>query len=518
MDGVKNYFIELFCKYKTAIYSSFIMTFLTHLFFFSNRFINEDDLGFIHFGGNVLSTGRWVAGDLLMGISQIPIVRLVFVILAMVLITVLICDLFQIKSKKSMFLVALLLSTFPSLAVSFSYLFMIEIYIVALLLAVVAVYVTVRMKFGFILGSILISISLGCYQSYIGVAAALCLLYLIKMVLDKKDTKEIVLMVGKLLAMGIVGIILYFIILKIILSIKGVTLSNYKGANEMGIPPLGQWPSLLYRTYLHFIGYFIGQSFFKATSFYSWVRILTILSSSLLGIYIVVNKKLYKNKVNFMLLILFIILMPLVVNIVDFVAYNTELSTLNIYQFVIPFILCIVLLEYSTLNGKNFKKIIGIIECVSVLTLTLVGWDNFITTNRYYMKVYSFCNYTYSFNTRLLARIEETPGFSYDMPVMIVGEEESEFYEMLYDITPWNDVINYDQALWGRYVGYEDLYFFENDAKIIRIIGNTLGVDLQIASFDVKEKILETNEFENMEVWPSKDAVKIIDDVLVIKM
>ena len=132
------------------------------------------------------------------------------------------------------------------------------------------------------------------------------------------------------------------------------------------------------------------------------------------------------KKINVLLLVILIVLLPLAVNIVDFMAYKTDVSALNIYQFVLTYLFCIYVIEnYCTLQNKNINNYICL---VSIICFIGIGWQNYSITSSYYYKVEKFNQYTESLNARLLARIESTDGFDYSMPVMIVGEKDSDFY------------------------------------------------------------------------------------------
>ena len=154
MKNLKEIIQKLFSKYKLTIYSGIIFTFLTHFYYFTKRLANEDDLSYLLFGDNAITSGRWNAGTLFTTTLMSPAVKLIFVLLVITLCSILICDIFKIKSKTNQILIPLLLATFPTLALSFSYLFMVEVYMVSLLLSVFAVWITLKFKYGFILGSI----------------------------------------------------------------------------------------------------------------------------------------------------------------------------------------------------------------------------------------------------------------------------------------------------------------------------------------------------------------------------
>ncbi len=511
--NILTYLKNIYTKYKVAIYSSIISTFITHLYFFTRRLGNEDDLNLYTGSGRVLSSGRWLSGTLFTTEHIIPIIKFLLVIIVLTTIVVIICDLFKFKSKKSMVLVSLLITTFPSLAMSFSYSFMIETYMLALLFSTLAVYLTIKFKYGLLFGSALICLSLGHYQSYIAIASALSMTYLIKLCLEKEELSKIIKLAIKLLIMALIGISLYFILLNIILKINNTTLSSYKGANEMGIPPLNYWPSLLKRTYWNVIDYYRGLAYFGSNKLRTFTQYSIIVIGFITFIIYLKKEKILKNKLHTILLLVLIALFPLAINIIDFMAFKTSTTILNIYQFVIPYILIIYLYE-NTILKSNYKHILSFIFIFIILSFS---WNNFITTNRYYLKIEEFYEYTYSINTRLLTRIEATENYDYDMPVMFATDnQKSEFYQQLYDITPWQDIVRYDQALWGRFMGYQDIYY-NKEYKLFNFISNQLGVKLQPASVEEKDQILKTSDYQNLKHWPSKDSIKVINNVLVVK-
>ena len=513
MKKIKDIITKLYSKYKITIFSSIIFTFITHFYYFTKRLGNEDDLGYLIFSDNALTSGRWNNGTLFTTSLMSPPIKFLFVLLVLSLVSIMICDIFKIKSIKNKILIPLLLSTFPTLALSFSYLFMVEVYMTSLFLAVFAIWITLKHKYGFILGSISIAFSLGNYQSYISISVGLIIIYILKEILNKEDSKELLKKILKLLIMGLLGIAVYFFILNILLKLNHSVLSDYKGANSMGIPPLSEWPKQLFRTYKHFIGYFIGLSYYKVSKFESITRIILILLTLILLIYNIKKDKLYKNRTNIIILLILFITLPLSLNIVDFMAYKTELSSLQIYNFVLVYIICVVILEHQN-KLKTFNYIYNII----ILLLIIISYQNYITTNKYYYKLETLYTYTEQFNNRLLTRIENTKGYNYNMPVMFIGNDNSSFLKTLYNYPNTNDTLTYDQALWGGiYIGYADLYSFNNDKKIFKLLENQFGVSLIRANEEERKKVLNTKEYNKMNTYPEYESIKIIDGILVVK-
>lgn len=506
MKKIMKLLKELYDKYKYSIYSSMIFTFLTHFYFFSRRLANEDDLSYLVFKDFALTSGRWNNGTLFTTSLMSPSVNFILVIIILAIISLLICDIFKIKNKKNMILISLIISTFPSLALSFSYLFMVEIYMTSLLLAVLAVWLSTKWKYGFIPGSLCIALSLGNYQSYIAVSVSLIIIYVIKETIDKK--KEILKDILKLFIMGILGIIIYFIILKVLLLINKTSLSNYKGADSMGIPPISKWPKLIFRTYKHFIGYFIGKSYFRVSIFESTIRILTIILTFILLINKITKEKFYKNKTYIIIFIILIVLIPFTFNIVDFMAFKADLTSLQIYSFSSLYLLIILILDKTKPNYLN---------TIITILIIAIGIMNFTTVNKYYFKQETYYKYTENFNNRLLNKIESTEGYYYGIPIIFKGESNSNFYKELNTLPNTNDKITFDQSLWGgKYIGYADLYTYNNDKKIFTMINNEFGVYLNRATDEERDKIKDNIEYNNMKSYPEKDSIKIIDGILVV--
>lgn len=509
MKKIKDMLQKLFSKYKLTIYSGIIFSFITHFYYFTKRLSNEDDLSYLLFGDNALTSGRWNSGTLFTTTLMSPVVKFIFVILTLTICSILICDIFKIKSKKNMILIPLLLTTFPTLALSFSYLFMVEVYMVSLFLSVFAIWVTLKFKYGFILGSLSIAFSLGSYQAYIGFAVALVIIYIIKEIINKEDTKKIINTIIKLFLMGVIGVILYFVILNILLKINNMILSDYKGANSMGIPPISEWPKQLIRTYKHFLGYFLGFSFYKTPIIETLLRITTLVISFSLFIVKIIKEKIYLNKTNLIILILCMITIPLTFNIVDFMAYKTDLSSLQIYNYVLLYILCIVIMD-----GINKKKLI---LNIAIILLVIISYINFIDVNRHYTKLETIYSYTTNLNNRVLTRIESTENYNPNMPVMFIGVDGSNFNENLFYFPNINDKLTFDQTLWGgKYIGYADLYSFRNDKKIFKMFNHQFGIELKRASDEERVKVLTSDEYKKMGTYPEKDSIKVIEGILVV--
>ena len=134
---------------------------------------NEDDFHEIMGQLNMIGSGRWMPGTILSSNFLAPIVLLVIAMVFLSLISVMIVDLFKVKKKTYVAFIALILTSFPVLALGFGYGFMVERYVLGMFFAVLAVYSCSKYKFGIIPGSIALAITMGYYQSYIAISISL---------------------------------------------------------------------------------------------------------------------------------------------------------------------------------------------------------------------------------------------------------------------------------------------------------------------------------------------------------
>lgn len=497
------------------IYAS-LSTFLFHLTFFVNRWANEDDFHYYLGESNMIGSGRWMLGDILSSNFLSPIILLAIVMVALGLIAVMITKMFKIDKKLYIFIMSLLLTTFPVLALGFGYGFMVERYAMGMLFATFAVYITNSNKFKInpLLGSIALAVTMGYYQSYIAISIGLIMMKVITYLFDNK-TKDSIKYILRFLIMGIVGVIFYLASVRIICHITGIPLLDYKGINNMGsIPPLDQFKPLLYRTYKDFFAFYLGRKFLAPFSYGRIAQIILCVSILLLTGYAIVKEKVYKKKWNLTLIILFAILMPLGLNIVDFIAYESETSSLNIYQFVFIFLIPFILLNRLEANKKD-SNFINLFSWISAICGLLLIWNNAIVTNVYYLKINDYYTSTVELTNRMYDRIEQVEGFDGSIPVVVGNKEGIYMDRRVYK--DYYTIFLYDQGLWDQFIGYAPRPE-GTDFKFHYLVQNIIGVHLLSATPEKFEEIYNSREYDEMPSWPSKDCMKYIDGHLVVKI
>lgn len=506
---------------KLAFCYTCIITFICHITFFVERWLNEDDFRYIFGEPTNIGSGRWMNGNILGSKYLLPIVLLVITMIALGLSSALINSMFKIKDKFFVFLISALLATFPILALGFGYSFMIERYVLGILTATFSVYITDKYKYGFIFGAFVLAISLGYYQSYLSIAITLSIFLILIKGFDDIKIKKYIEYILRFLIMGILGIILYLIMVKISCYITGMQLYNYKGINKIGtLPPLSKIPWLIIRTYGHFIGFLFGKFFIKPLNYGLCAQLILSIVDCILVLILIIKSKIYQNKYKFALILFFIIILPLGFNIIDFIAYESNISSLNIYQFVFVFILPLILMNCLYNANEQQNKLITsfsmtVLSWVTCISAIMLIWHNFVITNIYYLKINHFYTYTVELTNRIYDRIESIEGFNSETKVLL-GNLNG-IYNGLRTNNTFDEIFLYDQGLWHQFIGYYPVPI-QSDFKFHMLVSNIIGINLKSVSTEEYEKIINSQEYQEMKNWPHKDSIKFIDDILVIKI
>lgn len=499
---------------KLAFVYTSVATFITHIVYFIDRWANEDDLHYILGKTEMIRSGRWMPGTVLSSNFLMPIVLLIIAIISLGIISMMIVRMFNIKSKLYTFIISVLLASFPVLAMGFGYGFMVERYAFGMLFAILAVFITNKYKYGFILGGFFLAITLGYYQSYIAITIGLSILTIIINGFENKNTKNYLIYTFKHLLMGIIGVIIYLVLVKVICYITGISLLDYKGINNIGsLPPIKQIPNLLERTYKNFFNFYLGKKFVNPLIYGKIAQIVLCIINAILVLFLFIKNKVYKNIVISLIIFTAIIILPLGFNIVDFLAYQSEASSLNIYQFVFILIFPFILLNKVENNYDNNSIII--VGWLATIASFLMIWNNFVITNMYYLKLNNYYNSTVQLTNRIYDRIEETKGVDGKTKV-IVGNKNGIYIDRRVYHEFYKTFLS-DQGIWDHFIGYAPRPT-GTDYKFHYLVENIIGVYLYNATPEEFEEIYNSKEYDNMESWPSKNSIKFIEDILVVKI
>ena len=174
---------------KYAFVSTFIIGLLSHGMMLFNKFSNRDDLRYMFSGGATFSSGRWMLfiveklKNLLFqdSIYNIPAINGFVVFFCIAASLCLLIDLFEIHSPWLCILLSSIMISIPVVAGMFGYMFIAQFFGISLLLAVLGPYLILRTNKWYVVitGILLMTSSVGIYQSFIPIMICIFLFWLI---------------------------------------------------------------------------------------------------------------------------------------------------------------------------------------------------------------------------------------------------------------------------------------------------------------------------------------------------
>lgn len=480
----------------------FITCFFTHYYLFTHRFLNEDMIGYTSYTTRHITLGRW--SEIIIPYIS-PSVMFLFVCILLPITAFLTIKTLGFSSRVFSILSAMICVVFPSLSYAFGYTILVAIYCITLFEAVLAVYFTLKYKYGFLPGAFLFGIACGGYQSSIGLSISLCFCLLFIALISGQPLKQCFLYALRFLSMGALGMIVYFIGMKLSLYITHLELSTYKGMSEIGKIPLASIPSLILKTYRNFFAFFKGEAFFYASGAAKLSYLLFAAFGLLCLIYALIQFAQKREFVRCLLILIFTAAAPTIFNLFDFVVPSYGASALNVYQFVFAFLWLLRWLD-NYVNRFSFSQWIMSIACIIVIA------NFYYIDNVHYLKAEAITDRSIYLWNRILSRIEETEGYQSNMPLMIVASD-SYRKEIAKNGREFSPVIlnEYEQGL-GAYIA---LGPWANHKPIV-LLRNLFGVEF--SGVDDKEisHILSSPDYLEMAVYPEAGSLKVINKVMVV--
>lgn len=505
IETMRSVWSKIPIQVRTAFLTALVVGLITHFYTFTNLFPNHDGINSaLIFDQDMLFQGRWFQRIAMFFSSpyNMPWVNGCLSILILSMAVGFTVSVVGVKKKVSAILIACFMVTFPTIASSYTYLYMADGFMVALLFAAFAVYLSRKFKkFGFLFASIFICLSLAIYQAYICYSIALFVVLLVFDVLDdRKLGKEIILQAIKDLGSLVLGLVLYAIVLLILLKVKDETLVSYQNINQMGVSSVANLISSTILAFKSFFKYFMEDTnkFFTIPTVI--MHFCAVGVSAILGIYIFVKKKIWKNSIKTILLVMLFILIPVALNSIYLLSAQV-VHSLMIYSMSVFFILFLKLVEiYKECTNKENCKIL--LSWFALIISVVIIFDSFLLSNKAYYTLQTNYNKTYAYAIKVSTRVEDSPGYYEGIPVAFIG------YTKNAPITTF--------PLIG--VGYRSTYITEHSSHYYNFFRDYVGVDYTRVSFDQLQQIRETQMFKDMPVYPLQGCTAIIDEVFVIKL
>lgn len=497
---------------KNAIFTVvtvFILGLINNFTFITSEGIAPDALSY----GDFSIAGNWEVSLGRFGIQFVNLFRhglinkfiiILISLLFLALATVVIVKTFDIKNKILILLISAIIAVAPQFTETYMFIYCADAYALAFLLATLSIYFLTKINKGKIYclyAGICTMVVCSLYQAYLGVILGLAIILMIKHLLDDMPIKEVLIRALKYVITIGIGVIVYYIVLKIIIAIMGISLASYKGANSLGIATIKKLPRSIMQAYQDFFKFFFAD---KIINNQYWKRNyinIVIFILAFIGLILNFVKNNYKNKgVRALLVTVFLVLYPVGVNIMDLIAPATVINLVTGPGILTSII--IIYLIYDKLKGDSIDNILkyAYIVVISVLILTFILQNTFT----YMCRQETFNNYI-AVSSNIYNRATNLEGYSTKQKWMF--SDVIKFQPKNRERA--NGFISDDNETWNNYKGtLQNSKFFEK----------YLGIKINICSKSKYDEIVKTKEFEEMPIYPNDGSIKIINNIIVVKV
>ncbi len=495
-------------EYKVAFFGTLIIGLITHLYMITNGFPNSDSLWGFYTSQNMITSGRWFL-QYACGISSyydLPAVNGLLSLLYLAITAALLVYFFEIKNTIFIVLISGLLVTFPTIASTLSYNFTVDGYMLALLLSVAGVCLAKKYKYGYLLGAILIAFGMGIYQAYFPFILLLCLFWLIMDIAEGLGSKKWFCKVFKLLSMNLLGCALYYVILQLLLGANHVQLSTYQGINNMGKIVIGDLPMLVKRAYFDFFKFARYGKILFHNPLTGSCLILLFLVGAIAIIMAYIKKRAYLKWQNVIFLVFIIAITPLATSILYVISPYADYHVLMRMNWVLFLMIPIVWVD-RYVDLESGKKVNALMGYAIVLCSFVLIFDNGLRANIAYFNLHQQYEKAYAYCLRLADRMEQTEGYYVGIPVVIAGPISEESY-------PSTDIT---QQVTDPMIGVRGSTMLNTGMHYKVFFESFLNVSVNLVDWYSTEEIRNTQIYQEMESFPGKNSIQIVDGKMYVK-
>ena len=512
LDCISDIFRKYISRFDAIVFSSaFVLTFLVHMYMFTHKFLNHDDIGGLYSEVNLLSSGRWFLhfATGINGNFSSSWLGALFGAFYLAVAAVLILRMLRIRRFVPAVLTVACLVAFPTVTSTYAYMFCADQYLLALTLSAAAAYMISREKRSLIiLGGVVMAFSMGIYQAYFPLAASLLVMSMLIDAINSRYTnfKDFIIVGLKYVAGLAVGMILYFIILRICLKVYNVELVDYQGISSMGVVSFGELIERIRAAYLSFSEFYLTSPVFH--SFFKYIVIASFVFDIIALALIIKQRGLYKSVAVIAEIVILLALLPLACGLVYVMAGMLTVHLVMLFPRVLPLILPAVFASNIDFDcagsGPHSVRASGsvclVLTCALLLSQFACAYEFLLIDNRAYFDMDLTYENTYAFMTKLTAKIELQEGFTEDTPIALIGKAD------MGSVIP-------QSAMTGVFTGNRAANMYTRP----QFLSYFLSSSYIYAGDDTIEQIEKSEEFKSMPCYPNEGSIKTIDGVIVVK-
>lgn len=379
-----------------------------------------------------------------------------------------------------------------------------DMYMLALLLAVSAVYfLQWRSIFGYALSVIALLVSMGFYQAYVSVAAVFFLCVLIYDVLEGTNLKDCIQKGLIMLGVLVSAFAFYYLCMHLSLQITGVEAgTGYNGVSKLGDYSEMSLLGAIAGAWEYSMQYLLNPE--GIHPFFQKVANIVLFAAALVFMLVVVRVNRLSTS-HVALLVVLIVLLPLAANIA-YAASQGVVHTLMIYAILLFHPLVLILGNHAQDTASTAGTVaLSLIQFVVWGTCILLLLFNIVGANQAYVLKQLQFEATESVMTRVIDRIEETEGYvAGETPVLFIGTLTD--FELLIERQGFEDVGG---------IGFFGQSSVTYDMK--PFITKVLGYSVNVIDPSEAQGKVSFDDISSMACFPSTDSCRLINGILVVK-
>ena len=447
--------------------------------------------------------GRWLMAWSRQASLSIVMPALFFAVntLGIAVAALLLADLWELRSRWFVIWTCIAFAVAPALVWQALVVHLALCFALAMLLAVAAVYFAFRQPspFRLVLAVVCMTLSMGGYQAYVGIAAGLTLLTLMLACLRTEPLRPALTGCGVMLGVGVLGGAAYFAVTKLEQLRYNTTMADYCGADQISLSQsLARLRPSLAHAYGDFFDYYRMETAHIGTHFWRLLVLTALFALVLRGLALI------KHPLHLALLAVSTALLPLAFNVIDVIAPDVRVDRLMSYpmQFAIPFCLAVWALPAAPRLGR-WTRAAG-----TVLT-AMVCWLFAISANASYRTVELSYKYVGSLTDSILSQVLADPNYTADTRLLMAGFPDESRVQDSNELM-WFSQYQRSPLFWGGTHGILDCW-----STYLYDYHGIANAGVSLAEY---EDIVSSSEFAVMPVYPQEGSIAYFGDVVVVKL
>lgn len=503
---------------KTAFFAAILFGLMTHLYQFTNKLYNYDELAITPAGYGIgAEAGRWFL-QLFGGYTaswfgnySLPLLNGLMSLFLVAVSAALVADAFRVKSRIFAAAIGGLMAVFTPVVCMFYFMYAAPFYSLAIFFSVLASYLVLKYPkklLPHLIAVVLLACSLGTYQAYYANAACMFVMHLILVSAfsDEGTTvKEIVLTGVRYLAVLAAALIAYLLLHKFFVALWDVQMVNYQGMDSMGQMTAEQLLGALKNCFWSMKQLAAGHimSLSPTRLFHRAFKLVyLIFGVSIVGV-LFLKKGAWIKKV----FVLFgFAIFPVALFLIYPMSPGAWAYTLMGYAAVFLPVFLVIWVEKFCENITFRQSVTALAQWVTALltismVLLYVWYGNGCYMALEYTKYHDLAYYQ-----TMVTQIKSLEGYTDEMPVAIIGNEISDATNNM------GSMVGSTFGLDGRTESNINAYSRNS------IITKYLGFAPRFCSYEEIVELMKEEVVREMPCYPDEGAIQIVDGVVVIKL